>query len=103
MSCENVNNAGLIWSFDIHNGNTGIMNIASPLLNTEAKVEEAAMSAFLKNSFATNPVNFGTWVLNHYLNKVIKVGGLNYLIKSITTAGDDTKIVASISGERYDD
>ncbi len=106
MSCTNVENenkTNLIWTFDIHNNNTGIMNISSPLLNTEARAEEAAMAAFLKNSFAINPVDFSTWVTDHFLNKVIKVGGLSYIIKSINTAGDDTKTVASISGERYDD
>jgi len=103
MSCTNVENEELIWKFDIQNNNTGVMNISSPLLNTKEKAEEAAMAAFLKNSFAINPINFSTWVTDHYLNKVIKVGGLNYLIKSITTAGDDTKIVTAISGERYDD
>ncbi len=103
MSCTNVDSEGLIWKFDIRNNNTGVMNISSPLLNTKEKAEEAAMAAFLKNSFAINPVDFSTWVTDYYLNKVIKVGGLNYLIKSITTAGDDTKIVTAISGERYDD
>jgi len=103
MSCENVNSEELIWSFDIQNNNEGIMNISSPLLNTEERAEEAAMAAFLKNSFSINPVNFSTWVTGHFLNKVIKVGGLNYIVKSITTAGDDTEIVATISGERYDD
>ncbi len=102
-TCENVKNESLIWSFDISNGNTGVMSISSPLLNTEERAEEAAMSAFLKNSFALNPVNFSTWVTEHFLNKVIKVGGLNYLVKSITTTGDDTKIVTTIIGERYDD
>jgi len=106
VSCSNIEGGAevnLIWSFDINNGNTGVMNISSELLNTKERAEEAAMSAFLKNSFAVNPVDFSTWATNHFLNKVIKVGGLSYIIKSITTAGDDTEIVATISGDRYDD
>ncbi len=102
MSCENIGNDSLVWSFDIDNGNIGIMNVTSPLLNTEEKAEELAMALFLKNSFAINPISFSTWVTDHFLNKIIKVGGLNYVIKSINTTGDDTKIVTSINGERYD-
>jgi len=102
-TCENVKEDGIVFQFDINNGNTGVMNISNVLLDSHDKAEEASMAAFLHNSFAINPVDFSTYITNHFLNKVIKVGGLNYLIKSIDTSGNDTLISVNIRGERYDD
>ena len=101
-TCENVDNEGLLWKFEINNGNVGVMKITDALLYTEERAEERAMSEFLRNSFAKNPVNFSTYVTYHFLNKTIKVGGLNYTIDTITTTGDEKKIVATIGGKRYD-
>ncbi len=102
MSCENVTDQSLLWQFEIRNGNEGVMSITDPLLDTEARAEERAMSEFLKNSFAHNPVNFSTYVTTHILNKIIKVGGLNYLVKGLTISIDKVKVVVKVQGVRYD-
>ena len=102
MSCENVESNGQVFQFDIDNNNIGIMKVSNTLLNTEGRAEEMAMSLFLKNSFAENKVSFSTYVTSHFLNKVVRVDGRDYIVTQITTTGDESEITTSISGVRYD-
>lgn len=101
-TCNTSGNDGLQWQFEIDNGNTGVKIITDPLLDTEERAEERAMAELLRNSFATNSLNYSTHITKHILNKVIRVGGLNYIIRNITTTVESVKIVVKIGGVRYD-
>ncbi len=92
----------LSWEFDIGNNNTAKMVVTDPLLDTKERAEERAMAEFLKNSFAINSISFTTSRDDLILNQTIKVGGLNYIIKSIGNAVDDVQIGISVNCERYD-
>ncbi len=101
--CENNSLANnLLWEFDIQNNNTAKMSITDELLDTRERAEERAMSEFLKNSFAQNSISFKTTLTWLVLNQVIKVGGLNYIIKSISPTIDDRSMLVSIQAARYD-
>jgi len=102
MICENVNGKKLLWEFTINNGNTGIMRISDPLLDTEERAEERAMSEFLRNAFAINSIGFTTYLTDLMLNNIIIVGGLNYLVKGISVAVTEISVVVGIEGVRYD-
>ncbi len=103
MECENNNlSNNLLWEFDIQNNNTAKMSITDVLLDTQERAEERAMSEFLKNAFAQNAITFKTSLTWLVLNQVIKVGGLNYIIKSISPMINDNSMLVSINAVRYD-
>lgn len=93
---------GKVWKFQIENGNTGMMSVVDPLLDTEERAEERALSEFLKNAYAVNSISFLTWMTTLYLNQVVEVGGMPYLIKSIGYSGDAIKIIITVGVTRYD-
>ncbi len=90
------------YKFQIMNGNTGEVIIVDPLLETEAQAEERAMSEFIKQSYELREITFSTHIDTLYLNQVINVLGLPYLIKSIDVAVDDKSIVHGIKAVRYE-
>ncbi len=103
VECENsgISN-GLLWEFDLQNNNTAKMAITDELLDTQERAEERAMSEFLKNAFAQNSITFKTSLTWLVLNQVIKVGGLNYIIKSISPTMDASSMLVTIQAVRYD-
>ncbi len=101
--CENNSLANnLLWEFDLQNNNTAKMAISDELLDTQERAEERAMSEFLKNAFAQNSISFKTSLTWLVLNQVIKVGGLNYIIKGISPMINDRSILVTIRAVRYD-
>ncbi len=101
--CENNNLANnLSWEFDLNNTNTARMTIINELLDTKERAEERAMSGFLKNAFAQNTISFRTSITSLVLNQVIRVEGLNYIIKSISPMINDRSMIVSIQAVRYD-
>ena len=90
------------WKFIIENGNIGVMSVTDPLLDTEERARERAYSEILKNGYASNSVSFSTFITSLNLNDVVEVGGVPYLIKSISYNGDSKKIIVNIGAVRYD-
>ncbi|WP_297525114.1 hypothetical protein [Sulfurovum sp.] len=101
MSCE-VKKKEQVWEFNILNGNTGIMQITDPLLDTEARAEQRAMSEFLKNSYANNAFRFNTSRTALALNQIINIDGVPYLVKSLSYGIDEKKISVNVGVLRYD-
>ena len=101
MACE-ANKENQVWSFEILNGNTGTMTITDPLLDTEQRAEQRAMSEFLKNSYANNGFTFRTYRTDIELNDTLNIAGVPYLVKSVSYAADSKKITANVKVLRYD-
>lgn len=101
MSCE-VKKKEQVWEFNILNGNTGVMQITDPLLDTEARAEQRAMSEFLKNSYANNAFSFRTSRTDLELNQTINLDGVPYLVKSLSYSIDNKKISTTVGVLRYD-
>jgi len=89
------------YKFQISNGNTGEVIISDPLLDTFALAQERAKSEFLKQSYELGEVRFSTYLTDFVLNQVIKVKGLNYLIKGLTTTVTKTAIKTNVRAIRY--
>lgn len=105
MACISEDENGIVvksWSFEIQNGNTGIMTVVDPLLDNIDRARARALSEFLKNSYANNSMSFTTWLTTLYQNEVIEVGGMPYLVKSVGYSGDMVKIIITVGITRYD-
>ena len=92
----------LQWSFTIANGNKGNMNVSNTLIDTEAIAKERAMSEFLKHSYKLREINLNTYRTDFKKNDVVKVRGLNYLVKGITTTVTSVAMVTTLRMVRYE-
>ena len=101
MKCE-VEKESQIWRFEIDRPNTGEMHITDPLLDSEPRAEQRAMSEFLKNAYIAKAIQFNTYRTDLTLNEIINVAGLPYLIKSLSFVINDDSIITSISAVRYE-
>jgi len=90
------------WRFQIPNGNTGVVEISDPLIDSETLATERADSEFLKNSYKLKKVSFATYITGIALNDIINIHGLPYIVKSITVLIDQVKIASEIQAQRYE-
>jgi len=102
MSCNTDLQFSKIWKYQLDNGNTGKMVISDPLLDTEPRARERAMSEFLKNGYALIVISFKTYRTDLVLDETINVGGVLYLIKRMSYNIDAIKIVTTIKAVRYE-
>ena len=103
MSCtDNTTNGIKVWRFQLDNGNTGEMSVNDPLLDTEERAKERAMSEFLKNGYAQNVITFQTYRTDLKLNDTINIYGIMYLVKGKSLLINGVKIVVTIRAVRYD-
>ncbi len=102
MACTVDPTLSKVWRFEVNNGNSGEMSVQDPLLDTEDRSRERAMSEILKNGYANNSFQFRTYRTDLVINQIVNIYGVPYLVKNIATAIDDTKMVSSITVKRYD-
>ncbi len=91
-----------IRKFQIPNGNTGEVVISDPLLDSDERAEERAMSEFLKKSYSLRVVRFETHLSNFTKNQTINIWGLAYLVKGINTSISKVSIKTNIRAIRYE-
>ena len=91
-----------VWQFKLNNGNVEEMVIIDPLLDTEARAEERAMSEFLRNGYGSNSPTFNTFITDLTINDCISFNGSHFLIKGISIKATSSSIIASIEVTRYD-
>jgi len=102
MSCNTDSQINKIWKYQLDNGNTGKMVISDPLLDTEPRARERAMSEFLKNGYTLIVINFKTYRTDLLLNETINVGGVLYLVKRLSYDIDPLKLVTTVKAVRYE-
>lgn len=102
MACLTTDKTDKRWRFEILNDNTGEMSITDPLLDTQDRAEERAMSEFLKNSYAVNGFTFKTYRTDLVQNQTVNIGGLPFLVKNITYSIDIPEMVTTVTVVRYE-
>ncbi len=90
-----------LWTFEIAKDLTGTLRIQDQLLNTSTKAKERAMSEMLKNSYTMAGFSFKTYLTDLSINDIVKIKGVNYLVKNIST-GIGKEMISEIGVIRYD-
>ena len=101
MACT-VKPSEQFWTFDIDLPNTGEMNVSDPLLDTIERAEERVRSEFLKNAYVPNAMSFRTYRTDLKLNDIINVGGMPYIVSSMSFSINDRSIVTTVNALRYE-
>ena len=101
MACTD-NITDRLWGFEILNGNVSQMSIEDPLLDTQPRAQERAMSEFLKNAYAQILVTVTTHITTINLNDIVNVAGVPYLVKTISTTSDSVKTKVVLGFKRYE-
>ena len=100
MACD-VAKKDQIWRFVLQSENTGTMSISDPLLDTKERAEERARAEFLQKSYAQRQSSFQTYRTDLRINDTIAIDGIPWLVKGLSAAVDEKKIVMTVEIHRY--
>ena len=89
------------WRFKLQGENTGEATISDPLLDTIDKARERAESEFLKRGYAQISTSFKTYRSDLRINDAIKINGVQWLVKSISSSVDTATTVFTAGVKRY--
>lgn len=90
------------YEFVIENGNTGILSISDPLLDTYERDEARALSEMLRNSYMLRTVGYKRPQSKGRLNNIAEVEGLPYITKDITIDIEEVVMSFDTKGVRYE-
>ncbi len=89
-------------SFVLENGESGEKIIINPFLDNDIISKQRAMAEFLLFSYNKRSIDFGTYITHFEINKVIKIGGLKFIIIKQDIDANEVSIINKYEGVRYE-